>query len=147
MCMEEGGEKSVSKCPVFLVLNFHLPYVPYFSDWAVVLMWNIYQELTVARHNSALQASRSQLSYPWKIQPEHTGWDIQVEKKTKDHTNSQVFIVIASSRTSHNAEKLQDLGQHSLKTAFNWLWKHWKKGPTYKRTHSLWDELFNWVQA
>lgn len=27
MCMEAGGEKLVSKCPVFLVLNFHLPYV------------------------------------------------------------------------------------------------------------------------
>lgn len=25
---EGGGEKLVSKCPVFLVLNFHLPYVP-----------------------------------------------------------------------------------------------------------------------
>lgn len=29
---EGGGERQLSQCPVFLVLNFHLPYVPSFSD-------------------------------------------------------------------------------------------------------------------
>lgn len=114
---EGGGEKLVSKCPVFLVLNFHLPYVPSFSNWAVVLIRNIYQELN-SGHNIALQTSKRDTC----LILEQVRLDRLTVLPNIGHSGGNKHktiliikcLVTSFGRTSHKAGKPQDLGQHSL---------------------------------
>lgn len=150
---EEGGEKLVSTWPVFVVLNFHLPYVHSFSDWAVVFIRKIYQELTVGRHNLALQARRKrQVSCPHEIQPGHTDYITWYEtfrwKETKTiliARNWQSKLLVGL-HVNQGGFRIWDNTVYRWKLrAFNWFENTRRKDQTHKRIYVLQDEQFSCI--